>query len=51
MTERDLRRTYYPNYFSIDNILACQTLIPCRTEMRLPKFGRIIRDLIGVIIS
>ncbi|ODM94705.1 DNA replication complex GINS protein PSF3 [Orchesella cincta] len=44
MSSKDLRTAYHPNYFSVENILASQTLIPCRTEMRLPKFGFLVPD-------
>ncbi|CAL8092020.1 unnamed protein product [Orchesella dallaii] len=44
MTSKDLRTAYNPNYFSIESILASQTLVPCRTEMRLPKFGFLVPD-------
>lgn len=43
MTQKVLRTTYSPNYFSIDYIMACHTLVPCRTEVNLPKFGKSCR--------
>ncbi|CAL8133413.1 unnamed protein product [Orchesella dallaii] len=44
MSSKDLRTAYHPNYFSVESILAAQTLVPCTTQMRLPKFGFLVPD-------
>ncbi|ODM86578.1 DNA replication complex GINS protein PSF3, partial [Orchesella cincta] len=44
MSTKDLRKAYHPNYFSIDSILAAQTLVPCMTQTTIPKFGFLVPD-------
>lgn len=34
-----MKRTYYPNYFSIEDIFVTQEKIPCETEQTLSKLG------------
>jgi GINS complex subunit 3 len=34
-----MKRTYYPNYFSIEDILVTQEKVPCITEQELNKLG------------
>ncbi|CAG9800516.1 unnamed protein product [Chironomus riparius] len=34
-----MKRTYYPNYFSIDDIIVTQEKIPCITEQELSNLG------------
>ena len=34
-----LKRTYYPNYFSIEDIFVTQEKIPCTVEQNLNHLG------------
>lgn len=34
-----MKRTYYPNYFSIEDIFVTQERIPCETQQSLCKLG------------
>lgn len=34
-----MKRTYYPNYFSIEDIFVTQEKVPCETEQELQKLG------------
>lgn len=33
------KKSYYPNYFSIDDIFVTQEKVPCVTEQSLAKLG------------
>lgn len=39
MLSKEIRTSYYPSYLSIDNILAEEMPINCKTLKRIPKFG------------
>jgi GINS complex subunit 3 len=34
-----MKRTYYPNYYSIEDILVTQEKVPCVTEQELNNLG------------
>lgn len=34
-----MKRTYYPNYFSLEDIFVTQERIPCQAEQNLAKLG------------
>lgn len=34
-----MKRTYYPNYFSIEDIFVTQEKIPCEAQQSLSKLG------------
>ncbi|CAL8082573.1 unnamed protein product [Orchesella dallaii] len=39
MSTKELRKSFSPSYFALEDILASQTRVPCKTEMNLANCG------------
>lgn len=47
-----MKRTYYPHYYSIEDILVTQERVPCVAEQELSEFhSQITKFLIKILIS
>lgn len=46
MSSKELRKSFNPSYFSIEDILASQTRVPCQTRVPINNFGEISISLI-----
>lgn len=39
MSRKELRKSFTPSYFSVEDILASETRVPCETEVQISKCG------------
>lgn len=41
MSTKELRKSFSPSYFSMEDIMASQTRIPCLTTVTISNFGKL----------